>query len=62
MRSSTPKDRFARTTHYAIPPLAHGNNDEILNLIRDKRYFVLHAPERGARRDCGKQRRERRRD
>ena len=30
--------------HYAIPPLARGNKDEILKLIRDKRYFVLHAP------------------
>ena len=30
--------------HYAIPPLERGNADEILQLIRDKRYFVLHAP------------------
>ncbi len=30
--------------HYAIPPLARGDKDEILKLIRDKRYFVLHAP------------------
>ena len=30
--------------HYAIPPLARGNRDEILGLIYAKRYFVLHAP------------------
>ncbi len=30
--------------HYAIPPLERGNADEILRLIRNKRYFVLHAP------------------
>ena len=30
--------------HYAIPPLARGNADEILGLIQAKRYFVLHAP------------------
>ena len=30
--------------HYAIPPLKRDSINEILNLIRDKRYFVLHAP------------------
>ena len=30
--------------HYAIPPLERGNVGEILKLIRDKQYFVLHAP------------------
>ena len=30
--------------HYAIPPLKRGNVDEILQLIRAKRYFGLHAP------------------
>ena len=30
--------------HYAVPPLARGNKDEILRLIQAKRYFVLHAP------------------
>ena len=30
--------------HYCIPPLQRVNLDEILELIRDKRYFVLHAP------------------
>ena len=30
--------------HYAIPPLKRGTTGEILQLIRAKRYFVLHAP------------------
>ena len=30
--------------HYAIPPLKRGNVDEFLQLIRNKQYFVLHAP------------------
>ena len=30
--------------HYAIPPLKRGNVGEILQLIRDKQYFVMHAP------------------
>ena len=30
--------------HYCIPPLERVDLDEILELVRDKRYFVLHAP------------------
>ena len=30
--------------HYCIPPLERLNLDEILELIRDMQYFVLHAP------------------
>jgi len=30
--------------HYCIPPLQRLNLDEVLELIRDMRYFVLHAP------------------
>ena len=43
--------RFFNTTgpvvaadHYRIPPLQRVNLGEILTLIREKRYFVLHAP------------------
>ena len=43
--------RFFNTTgpvvaadHYCIPPLQRVNLDEVLRLIREKRYFVLHAP------------------
>lgn len=30
--------------HYRIPPLQRVNLDEVLELVRSKRYFVLHAP------------------
>ena len=43
--------RFFNTTgpvvaadHYCIPPLQRVNLEEVLALIRGKRYFVLHAP------------------
>ena len=43
--------RFFNTTgpvrpqeHYCIPPLSRLNLDDVLTLVRDKRYFVLHAP------------------
>ena len=43
--------RFFNTTgpvvpanHYCIPPLERLALDDILTLIRDQRYFVLHAP------------------
>ena len=32
------------TDHYCIPPLTRLNLTEVRRLIRDKRYFVLHAP------------------
>ena len=32
--------------HYCLPPLARVNLGEILELVRNKRYFVLHAPRR----------------
>ena len=30
--------------HYCIPPLDRVNLDELLDLVRDRKYFVLHAP------------------
>ncbi len=30
--------------HYCLPPLERFDLDEVLNLIRQKKYFVLHAP------------------
>ena len=32
------------TDHYCIPPLERLNFEDVRTLIRDKRYFVLHAP------------------
>ena len=50
-RSDDPIMRFFNTEgpvrpddHYCIPPLDRVNLDELLGLVRDKRYFVLHAP------------------
>ncbi len=30
--------------HYCVPPLSRFDLDDVLRLIRDQRYFVLHAP------------------
>ena len=30
--------------HYHIPPLERIDLEEVLGLVRDKKYFVLHAP------------------
>lgn len=30
--------------HYSIPPLERLDLNEVLALIRDEKYFVLHAP------------------
>ncbi len=43
--------RFFNTTgpvdpadHYCVPPLERFDLDEVLGLVRTKKYFVLHAP------------------
>ena len=43
--------RFFNTTgpvrpdkHYSIPPLERLDLDDVLGLVRNERYFVLHAP------------------
>ena len=48
--------RFFNTTgpvrpgeHYCIAPLERLDLEEVLSLVRDQRYFVLHAPGRPAR-------------
>ena len=38
--------------HYFIDPLKRINLDEILNLIAEKRYFVLHAPRQTGKTTC----------
>ena len=37
--------------HYCIPPLERLNMDEVHALIRDAKYFVLHAPQVGLNED-----------
>lgn len=50
-KCDTPGVRFFNTTgpvvaadHYHVPPLERLRLGHVLTLIRDKRYFVLHAP------------------
>ena len=42
--SSTPKAPVVARKHYCIPPLERVNVAELLALIAQERYFVLHAP------------------
>ena len=37
--------------HYHIPPLERIDLDAVLGLIRDKKYFVLHAPRQTGKTD-----------
>ncbi|WP_133511795.1 AAA family ATPase [Candidatus Thiosymbion oneisti] len=38
--------------HYRVPPLSRWDMDEIRRLIREKRYFVLHAPRQTGKTSC----------
>jgi hypothetical protein len=38
--------------HYMLDPLARIEVDEVLELIADKRYFVLHAPRQTGKTTC----------
>ena len=38
--------------HYTIDPLSRFDLDDILTLIRQKRYFVLHAPRQTGKTSC----------
>ena len=44
MRKFNTEGPVVAADHYCIPPLERLNLDEVLGLVRDKRYFVLHAP------------------
>ncbi len=44
MRSFNTAGPMRPEKHYCIPPLSRMNQKELLALIRDERYFVLHAP------------------
>ena len=44
MRSFNTAGPVNPTDHYLIPPLSRIDPDEVLGLVRDKKYFVLHAP------------------
>ncbi len=38
--------------HYCLPPLSRFNLSEILDLIHQKKYFVLHAPRQSGKTSC----------
>ena len=44
MRKFNTEGPVVAADHYRIPPLERVNLAEVLELVRDKRYFVLHAP------------------
>ena len=44
MRKFNTEGPVVARDHYCIPPLERLNLQSVLDLIRDKRYFVLHAP------------------
>ena len=44
MRFFNTEGPFRPDDHYHIPPLDRLNLDDLLGLVRDKKYFVLHAP------------------
>ena len=44
MRRFNTEGPIIAADHYFVPPLERINLDEVLDLIRSKRYFVLHAP------------------
>ena len=41
---STPPARSGRPSTTLIPPLSRIDLDDVLGLVREKKYFVLHAP------------------
>ena len=44
MRSFNTTGPVIGSDHYLIPPLSRIDLDDVLGLVRDKKYFVLHAP------------------
>ena len=44
MRKFNTEGPVVAADHYFLPPLRRVNLGEVPELVRDKRYFVLHAP------------------
>ena len=44
MRSFNTAGPVDAADHYLIAPLSRIDLDEVLGLVRDKKFFVLHAP------------------
>ena len=52
MRFFTTEGPVNCTDHYCLPPLARFDLDEIMALIAQKKYFLLHAPRQTGKTTC----------
>ena len=52
MRFFTTEGPVNCADHYCLPPLARFDLDEILALIAQKKYFLLHAPRQTGKTTC----------
>ncbi len=52
MRFFTTEGPVRPDDHYTLPPLSRWDLDEVLNLIDQKKYFLLHAPRQTGKTSC----------
>jgi hypothetical protein len=52
MRFFTTEGPVRPDDHYSLPPLTRWDHDEILSLIDQKKYFLLHAPRQTGKTSC----------
>ena len=52
MRFLTTEGPVRADDHYTLPPLSRWDQDEILSLIDQKKYFLLHAPRQTGKTTC----------
>jgi len=52
MRFFNTKSPVRPDDHYCLPPLHRWDLDEVLTLIDQKKYFLLHAPRQTGKTSC----------
>lgn len=52
MRFFTTEGPVRVEDHYSIPPLQRWDLDDVLQLIAQKKYFLLHAPRQTGKTSC----------
>ena len=52
MRFFTTEGPVRPDDHYSLPPLSRWDLDEVLSLIDQKKYFLLHAPRQTGKTSC----------
>lgn len=52
MRFFTAEDPVCPNDHDSLPPLSRWDLDEVLRLIDQKKYFLLHAPRQTGKTSC----------